>query len=125
LEPRYLTEAFAGETLELPSFDEPIPFQVETIGEIVLPTGRLAAWDPLALADAEPFDREVPAGRFPVDVALAELEIGRRVAFARIRFSEATRSIPAPAPSSPRRRSPRWSPAAARTAATCAGSRPR
>lgn len=89
MEPRYVTEAFAGETLELPSFDEPIAFAAETIGEVALPTGRLVAWDPLTLAGAEPFDREVPAGRFPVEVALADLEVGRRIAFARVRFSDA------------------------------------
>lgn len=89
MEPKLATEAFAGETLELPSFDEPVDFEVQTIGEIVLPTGRLVAWDPLTLDAAEPFAREVPTGRFPVDVALADLEVGWRVAFARIRFSDA------------------------------------
>lgn len=88
MEPKLATEAFAGETLELPSFDEPIAFEVQTIGEIVLTTGRLVAWDPLTLDAAEPFAREVPAGRFPVDVALADLEVGWRIAFARIRFSD-------------------------------------
>lgn len=87
MEPRYAAQAFAGETVELPAYDEPLTFEPTTIGEVVLPTGRLVAWDPLVLDNAEPFTREVPVGRFPVEVALAELDVGRRIAFARIRFS--------------------------------------
>jgi hypothetical protein len=87
VEPKYAAQAFAAETVEIPAYDEPLAFTTETIGELALPTGRLVAWDPLILQNAEPFTREVPAGRFPVEVALADLDVGRRVAFARIRFS--------------------------------------
>jgi hypothetical protein len=87
VEPRYAAQAFAGETVEIPAYDEPLTFATETIGELALPTGRLVAWDPLVLQNAEPFTRAVPPGRFPVEVALADLDVGRRIAFARIRFS--------------------------------------
>ncbi|MBQ1015515.1 DUF4241 domain-containing protein, partial [Micromonospora sp. M51] len=59
--------------------------EVQPVGDIVLPTGRVVGCDPLVCPEAEPFTVTVPPGRYParawVAVVLREdAEVDRRVA---------------------------------------------
>ncbi len=78
--------AFEGETRV-----ERVPFRLVQAGGLKLPSGQVCATDPfIALADAKPFTQAVPAGTFPVRLAVADFPSGgTRVAFARVDFSEA------------------------------------
>lgn len=63
-------------------------FQPKYLGDLLCPSGKLIAWDPINAHAAEPFTEQFPAGHFAVELALAELENYPHVAFARIRFSD-------------------------------------
>ncbi|PZG02841.1 DUF4241 domain-containing protein [Micromonospora deserti] len=59
--------------------------EAHPVGEIVLPTGRVAGCDPLVCPDAEPFTVELPPGRYPARAWVAVVlrdgaEADRRVA---------------------------------------------
>ncbi len=64
--------------------------EVRRIATLYVPTGKIVCCDPLAVPDAEPLERTVPAGEYPVDVAIAApdpassetLVAGMRVVFA-------------------------------------------
>lgn len=47
-------------------------FWTRPIGDLIVPTGRIAACDPCACAEARVFARKVPLGTYPVLVALSE-----------------------------------------------------
>jgi hypothetical protein len=50
---------------------------VERLAELELPTGTIVACDPLVGSDGAPaFARTVPAGRYPVDACIAQIEPG-------------------------------------------------
>jgi hypothetical protein len=70
---------------------ETVPFRVVDAGTLKLPSGKVCAADPfVALADAKPFTQAVPAGAFPVRLAVADFPSGgTRVAFARVDFTKA------------------------------------
>lgn len=70
-----------------------IEMSVCSIGDLKLPTGRIVVCDPFATPLDTPgagLTRVAPRGVFPVDVAIARFEENddRRVACARIRFTE-------------------------------------
>src|SRR5260370_31089009 len=50
-------------------------FRVECreIGQLVVPTGRLVACDPLVFPETRPFRKHVPAGRYPVILSIAHI----------------------------------------------------
>ena len=64
------------------------------LGDMVMPTGRLIANDPLAFFEVTPFDRTVQAGAYPVSIYIADFKHrnqhpDQRVAYALIRFQPA------------------------------------
>ncbi|MET0623467.1 MAG: DUF4241 domain-containing protein [Pyrinomonadaceae bacterium] len=62
---------------------------VKPAGDLTVTSGRVVACDPLVSPDVEPFDRRVPAGKFPVLLSVAHFEDNdRRVAAAMLRFAE-------------------------------------
>ena len=79
-----------GTTLD--SFSpEPIPLvmSVETVGHLVVTSGRVIACDPTAIVGPDPFTLEVPTGRHPVVVAIARHEGGdERIACAMLRLAD-------------------------------------
>ena len=56
------------------------------IGDLLLPTGKLVACDPVAYPETEPFSLPMPKGRFPVILSVATIQDDQRVAFAVIQF---------------------------------------
>jgi Protein of unknown function (DUF4241) len=61
-----------GETFHTSYLGE---FHVERreIGQLVVPTGRLVACDPLVFPETRPFRKLVPAGRYPVVLSIAHI----------------------------------------------------
>ena len=67
----------------------PVSFRIESIGNLIITSGQIAASDPLVCPDPQPFTRRVPNGEYPVTLAIAILEGGdERVAFARVDFTQ-------------------------------------
>lgn len=63
--------------------------QTHEVAQLSIRDGLIVACDPLVDPEAEPFDRKVPLGKFPVRVVVAEFEGGdQRVAAARIDFKQ-------------------------------------
>ncbi len=60
----------------------------ESIGELVLPTGKIVGCDPLSLVDTIAFEKSVEPGKYPVDIFVLEIETDKRVAFAKITFND-------------------------------------
>lgn len=59
------------------------------IGKLKLTTERLVACDPLHIDEyGIPFTQAFPTGQFPVQLAIAKLDLQEMIAFARIKFSE-------------------------------------
>jgi uncharacterized protein DUF4241 len=69
----------------------PYEFQRLEIGQLVVTSGALAASDPFVFPDPPAFTQSIPAGRYPVSVAVACYGTGderdERVAFARVELS--------------------------------------
>jgi hypothetical protein len=67
-----------------------IYFSQRSVGDLLLPSGRLVACDPAAyLSESEAFSLVLPVGRFPVFLSVAQIESDhQRVAFATIRIRE-------------------------------------
>ena len=70
---------------------ETVPFRVVEAGALKLPSGRISVADPFVfLTEAKPLAQQVPAGTFPVRLAVADFPSGGlRVAFARVDFRRA------------------------------------
>lgn len=71
--------------------DERYPLRTVHLGMAHLPSGRVAALDPLTspFGDVAALDLRVPPGRYPVDLAVADTGPGGwRVAMAKIAFSD-------------------------------------
>ena len=68
-----------------------VEFQCREIGHLLVTSGALAASDPFVSPDPPPFTQAIPAGRYPVSVAIACFgtaeERDERVAFARVELS--------------------------------------
>ncbi|MGL4967217.1 MAG: DUF4241 domain-containing protein [Inquilinus sp.] len=81
------SQAFgSGVTVTPP--DGPVALSGVEIGKLGVPSGRIVACDPFICDGAEAFSRRVPAGKFPVQLAMAKLPHDERVAFARILFAD-------------------------------------
>ena len=57
-----------------------------SVGDLLLPTGRLVACDPVAYPRTEAFSVVLPKGRFSVSLSVAQTQVDQRTAFATIRF---------------------------------------
>ena len=66
---------------------KPVEFQCREIGQLLVTSGALAATDPFVFPDSAPFTQPVPAGRYPVSIAIACFGTDERVAFARVELS--------------------------------------
>ncbi len=69
--------------------DRRIVVKTKVIGQLKVFSGRISVADPLTHhfdEAAPPLDREVPKGKFPVEIAIADLNGDERVACARVRF---------------------------------------
>jgi hypothetical protein len=66
-----------------------VPMSVVAAGSVAVPSGRVVVGDPFFLP-AKPLTRQVKAGTYPVELAIARSkDWGKRVAFARMRISDA------------------------------------
>ena len=85
--PRHVEIAFSS--LSLSQYGKPVEFQCREIGHLLVTSGALAASDPFVSPDRPPFTQAIPAGRYPVSVAIACFgeERDERVAFARVGLS--------------------------------------
>jgi hypothetical protein len=82
----YLALAFAdGRKLTDPDFGE-LTLVQHSVGDLMLPTGRLVACDPFVTPESEPFNIAVPTGTFQAVLTIADYGRDQRVAFASIRF---------------------------------------
>ncbi|MGE0024481.1 MAG: DUF4241 domain-containing protein [Hyphomicrobium sp.] len=70
---------------------ETVPFRAVDAGMLKLPSGRITVADPfVALTEAKPLAQAVPAGSFPVRLAVGAFPAGGlRVAFARVDVTQA------------------------------------
>ena len=82
-----LALAFAGSATRKDGKD--ISFAVREIGLLNITSGQVAASDPMVAPDPPGFTRAVPNGRHPVSVAIARFGSDERIAYARLRFSDA------------------------------------
>lgn len=57
-------------------------------GNLMLPSGRLVACDPIVFPETEPFELMMPKGSFPVVLSIAMLGNDQRVAFATARLRD-------------------------------------
>ncbi|MEM8984710.1 MAG: DUF4241 domain-containing protein [Pseudomonadota bacterium] len=81
--------AFAEGTVTEPS-DIAMSFEVHELCSVRITSGHIVACDPLTAPGTAPFAQKVPAGEFPVRVAVANIKQDRRVAYAKVAFNEAT-----------------------------------
>jgi hypothetical protein len=64
--------------------------RVQSLGELVAPSGQIIACDPLTAIEPAPFAQRIAPGRYPVLASLAALANGdQRVACAMLRLSDA------------------------------------
>lgn len=64
-------------------------FSVFDAGKIKIESGKIIACDPITMHEEVAFTQSFPVGRFPVQLAMANTTTDKRVAFARIVFSNA------------------------------------
>jgi len=87
--PRHVEIAFSSQSLL--QHGKRVEFQCREIGHLLVTSGALAASDPFVSPDPPPFTQAIPAGRYPVSVAIAcfreDKERDERVAFARVELS--------------------------------------
>lgn len=67
-----------------------IKLEHRQVGDLMLPTGKLIACDPVVFPEAEHFEMPLPKGNFPVVLSVARLGEDQRVAFATTRFRTTT-----------------------------------
>jgi hypothetical protein len=86
---RHIEIAFSS--LSLSQYGKPVEFQCREIGHLLVTSGALAASDPFVSPNPPPYTQAIPAGRYPVSVAIACFGTGEerdeRVAFARVELS--------------------------------------
>jgi hypothetical protein len=87
--PRHIEIAFSSQSLL--QYGKPVGFQCREIGHLAVTSGALAASDPFVFPNPPPFTQAIPAGRYPVSIAIACFGMGEerdeRVAFARVELS--------------------------------------
>ncbi|WP_286849519.1 DUF4241 domain-containing protein [Sphingobacterium sp. UBA7253] len=71
-------------------FGTEITFDKIALGNLKVSSGQIIATDPVTLRDAAAFSENFPVGEFPVELAMANINANkdRRVAFARVKFSD-------------------------------------
>ncbi|WP_313533557.1 DUF4241 domain-containing protein [Sphingobacterium athyrii] len=71
-------------------FGTEITFDKIVVGNLKVSSGQIIATDPVMLSDAIAFNEKFPVGEFPVELAMANINANkdRRIAFARIKFSD-------------------------------------
>jgi hypothetical protein len=88
LNERHVALAFGGG--KTTSLDQIVTFETHRLGFLKISSGSIAASDPLVVPNPEPFQTPVPSGRHPVEIAIARFDTDdERIAFARVRFTEA------------------------------------
>ncbi len=75
-----------GQPLTLAHDGAPAPITGWQLAELFFPSGAIVACDG-AILDELPFERRVPAGRYPLTLLIARIKDDERVAFALLRFS--------------------------------------
>ena len=66
--------------------EPPTSVRIHRAGDLILPSGRIVACDPLVMPGTSAFTREVVPGRYPVLLSIAQLEHDQRVAAAAVEF---------------------------------------
>lgn len=66
---------------------ERFAFEAKQVGQFRLSAGSLMACDPFTCATMNPFVKKLPAGEFPLSIAIAKSEKDERIALAKISFS--------------------------------------
>ncbi len=87
--PNPLDLSDGGEHLQALGYE--ILLERRKVADLVLPTGRLLACDPLEAPETEPFEHRVEPGSYPVFAITANLRDGLRTAYAVVEF-RATRA---------------------------------
>lgn len=87
--PQIFEGSFAAGT-KAAQFGTEITFDKIAAGNLKVSSGKIIATDPVTLSDAIAFNEEFPIGEFPVELAMANINANkdRRVAFARVKFSD-------------------------------------
>jgi hypothetical protein len=67
--------------------EHPTRVRIHRAGDLILPSGRIVACDPLVMPGTRAFAREVVPGRYPVLLSVAQLEGDQRVAAAAVEFA--------------------------------------
>jgi hypothetical protein len=63
-------------------------FNCKEIGKLNIVDGKIIACDPFLFNDDKPFNTLFPIGKFPIELAIADIDDDERVGFSRIKFSE-------------------------------------
>ncbi|HMR18827.1 MAG TPA: DUF4241 domain-containing protein [Sphingobacterium sp.] len=87
--PQIFEGSFKSETA-IKQIGSEITFDVIPVGNLKISSGKIIATDPVTLSDAIAFENNFPIGEFPVELAMANIKLinDRRVAFARLKFSD-------------------------------------
>ncbi len=87
--PKIFEGSFVKHT-KVAQFGTEITFDKIAVGNLKVSSGQIIATDPVTLSDAIAFNEEFPIGEFPVELAMANISANkdRRVAFARVKFSD-------------------------------------
>ncbi|MCS4224645.1 DUF4241 domain-containing protein [Sphingobacterium sp. BIGb0165] len=87
--PKIFEGSFAMDT-KVAQFGTEITFDKVAAGNLKVSSGHIIATDPVTLSNAIAFNEKFPIGEFPVELAMANINANkdRRVAFARVKFSE-------------------------------------
>jgi len=87
--PQIFEGSFMTET-KVAQFGTEITFDKISVGNLKVLSGQIVATDPVTLSDAIAFNENFPIGEFPVELAMADINANkdRRIAFARIKFSD-------------------------------------
>jgi len=87
--PQIFEGSFVKDT-KVAQFGTEITFEKIAVGDLKVSSGQIVATDPVMLNDAIAFNENFPVGEFPVELAMADINANkdRRVAFARVKFSD-------------------------------------
>lgn len=87
--PQIFEGSFLADT-KVEQFGTEITFDKIAVGNLKVSSGQIIATDPVTLSDAVVFNENFPIGEFPVELAMANINANRdrRVAFARVKFSD-------------------------------------
>ena len=81
-----LIDGASGKVLVAKNSFSDVLLKHRAVGDLLLPSGKLVASDPLVCPEADSFELGLPKGAFPVVLSVAILKTDQRVAFATIRF---------------------------------------